>query len=99
MRFINFGGRFASSLSLSMSAPPNAIKSVPVAEPDQSDEEVADVVALAQQLKDAELRNMRIVKKKQDWVAEVKRKKDEQDKADRLAREAEQKAEKVNKKK
>ena len=99
MRFINFGGRFASSLSLSMSAPPNAIESTPVTELDQSNEEVADIAALAQQLKDAELRNVRIAKRKQDRAAEVKRKKDEKDEVDRLAQEAEQKAEKVNKKK
>ena len=73
-----------------MPAPPNAIESMPVAEPDQSNKEVADIVALAQQLKDAKLRNARIKKKRQDWAAEAKRKKDEKDKADRLAQEAEQ---------
>ena len=97
--FISFGGRFASSLSLSMSAPPNAIESMPITKPDQSDEEIADIMALAQQLKDTELRNVRITKKRQDWVAEAKRKKDGQDKVDRLTQEAKQKAEKANKKK
>ena len=97
-RFISFGGRFTSSLSLSMSAPQNTVEATPIAEPDQSDEEVVDVMSLAQQLKDTELRNARIEKKKQDWAVEAKRK-DKKDEADRLAREAEQKAEKANKKK
>ena len=90
-RFISFGGRFASSVSFSMSATPNAVESMPITEPVQSDEEVVDVAAHTQQLKDAELRNVRIEKKKQDRAVEAKKKKEkeEQDEADRLAREAE----------
>ena len=63
----------------------------------QSDEEVVDVVALTKQLQDAEVRNARIKKKKEE--REVKRLKEEKDGADRLAREeAKRKTEKVNKK-
>ena len=85
-----------------MSAPQNMVESTSIAEPTPSDEEVIDIAALAQQLKDAEARNARIKKKKQDRVAEVKKKEEEQDRIDeveRLAWEAEQKTEKVNKKK
>ena len=83
-----------------MSASLNAIESMPVAEPVLSNEEdVVDTSALAQQLRDAELKNARIAKKKQEW-ADAKKRKEEQDKADRLAREeAERKTAKVNKKK
>ena len=87
-----------------MSAPPNAIEDSPVAEPVLSDEEdVVDTSALAQQLKEAELKNARIAKKKQEW-ADAKKRKEEKDEADRLTREeaekkAEKKAEKANKKK
>ena len=83
-----------------MSASLNTIENPPVAEPVQSDEEdIVDVTALAQQLKDAELRNERIAKKKQER-ADAKRLKEEKDEADRLAREeAERKIAKVNKKK
>ena len=83
-----------------MSASPNMIENPPVAEPVQSDEEdIVDVTALAQQLKDAELRNERIAKKKQERV-DAKRLKEEKDEVDRLAREeAERKIVKVNKKK
>ena len=84
VRFTSFGGRFTSSLSFSMSAPPNTIKSLSVAELILSDEEVVDVAALTQQVKDAEMRNARIEKKKQD-LAVVKKRKEEQDEVDRLA--------------
>ena len=97
VRFISFGGRFTSSLSFSMSAPPNAIEPMSVTEPILTDEEVVNVAALAWQLKDAKMRNARI-EKKQDWVA-AKKRKEEQDEADRLVQEAEQKAKKANKKK
>ena len=68
-----------------MSAPPNTVKTTPIAEPVQSDKEevIVDVLALAQQLREAELRNMRITKRKDDW--EAKKKQEEKDKADRLA--------------
>ena len=83
-----------------MSAPPNVIENSPVAEPVLSNEEdIVDTSALAQQLKDAELKNARIAKKKQEW-ADAKKRKEEKDEADRLAREeAKKKAKKANKKK
>ena len=82
-----------------MSASPNVIENPPVAELVQSDEEdIVDVSAIAQQLKDAELKNARIVKKKQEQ-ADVKKMKEQKDEADRLAHEAKRKTEKANKKK
>ena len=93
-----------------MSASPNAIKNPPATELVQSDEEDAvNVLALTQQLQEVELKNARIAKKKQEQV-DVKRLKEEQDKVKRLKEEkdevdkltqeeAEQKTEKVNKKK
>ena len=97
--FISFGGRFASFLSFSMSASPNVIENTPVAEPVLSDEEdVIDTSAHAQQLREAELKNARIERKRQEH-ADAKKLKEETDEADRLARSAERKAAKVNKRK
>ena len=82
-----------------MSAPPNTVETMPIADPIQSDEEIANIVALTKQLQDVEVRNVRIMKKREEWEAEAKKKKDEKDEADRLTREAKRKTEKVNKKK
>ena len=68
-----------------MSASLNALENNPVAEVQSDEEEVIDIVALAQQLKEAELRNERIAKKKQERAdAKAKKLKEEKDKADRL---------------
>ena len=63
-----------------MSASPNAIENPPVAELVQSDEEdIVDISAIAQQLKDAELKNVRIAKKNQER-ADAKKMKEQKDK-------------------
>ena len=84
-----------------MSASPNTLENNPIAEVHSDEEEVIDVAALAQQLQEAQLRNERIAKKKQEQVAaKVKKLQEEKDKADRLTREeAERKTERVNKRK
>ena len=84
-----------------MSPSPNAPEKSPIAEVHSDEEEVVDVDALAQQLREAQLRNKRIARKKKEREdAKVRRLQEEKDKADKLAREeAERKAEKVNKRK
>ena len=101
MRFISFSGRFASSLFFSMSASLNALESNPIAEVQSDEEEVVNIAALTQQLQEAQLRNERITKKKQEQAdAKAKKLQEEKDEADRLAQEeAKRKTEKVNKRK
>ena len=85
-----------------MSAPTNVAETTPVTELVPSDEEVIDISALAQQLLNAQAKNERIEQRKKDQAAQEKKDKEEQEKkdeADRLTQEAEQKTEKVNKKK
>ena len=84
-----------------MSASPNAPENNPIAQTHSDEEEVVDVAALAQQLQEAQLRNERIAKKKQEQAdAKAKKLQEEKDEADRLTREeAERKTERVNKRK
>ena len=69
-----------------MSASLNALKNNPIAEVQSDEKEVVDIMAIAQQLQEAQLRNERIAKKKQEQAdAKEKRLKEEKDEVDRLA--------------